>query len=128
MRLTGFFGAELNNITFAGERGAVEQTVAAFQSYERDDRRIRALDAAGDLRGAIAFDVGTAAGQSNADFARYDAALRSVIDINQRAFDAAVSDGAGRLAGWTWQLPALAALLVVGLVVAGCWPRLAEYR
>ncbi|MFC0435400.1 hypothetical protein [Kutzneria buriramensis] len=128
VKLTGFFGTELNNITFAGERGAAEQTVAAFQAYERDDRRIRALDTAGDLHGAIAFDVGTAAGQSNADFARYDAALKSVIDINQRAFDAAIGDGDGRLTGWTWQLPALAALLVAGLVVAGCWPRLAEYR
>ena len=124
VRFTGFFGTELNNITFTGERGAAEQTLAAYQTYERDDRHIRALNAAGDQRGAITFDVG----QSNADFGRYDAALKTVIDINQRSFDAAIRDGDGQLAGWTWQLPALGALLVVGLTAAGVWRRLAEYR
>ena len=37
----GYFGAEFRNITFAGERAAAEQTLAAYQVYERDDRHIR---------------------------------------------------------------------------------------
>jgi len=128
VRIGGFFGTELNNITFTGERAAAERTLAAYQAYQTDDRRIRALDGAGDLHRAIAFDVGTAAGQSNADFAGYDSALKTLIDINQRAFGTAMRDGNDELDGWTWLIPGVGALLVVGLVVAGTRPRLAEYR
>ena len=111
-----------------GRRDVTTSSEAAYQAYQADDRRIRALDGAGDLHGAIAFDVGTAAGQSNADFAGYDSALKTLIDINQRAFDTAIRDGNYELDAWTWLIPVVGSLLVVGLVVVGTRPRLAEYR
>jgi hypothetical protein len=127
IRVTGYFGTELRNITFAGERAAAEQTLAAYQAYQRDDRTIRDK-ARTDPRGAIAFSTATAPGNSNYDFARYDDALSGLIDINQRAFDDAIGAGAQALDGWTGLLPYGAAGLIVALVIAGVWPRLAEYR
>lgn len=127
VRFGGLYGTGLRNITFAGERAAAERTLTAYQAYEHDDRKIRALANAGDLRGAIAFDTGYAAGQSNADFGRYDAALTGWIRINQDAFDGAVRAGRDDLAGWT-VIPVVLVVAVAGLIIAGIRPRLAEYR
>ena len=124
----GYFGAEFRNITFAGERAAAEQTLAAYQVYERDDRHIRALNRSADLRAAIAFDTSYAPGNSNWAFTQYDNALAGLIAINQRAFTRAISTGQQDMNGWTDYIPAGSAILVIILVLAGVRPRLAEYR
>jgi hypothetical protein len=122
----GYLGAEFNNITFPGERAAAHKTLLAYQVYERDDRVLRAL-AKGNLPAAVAFDIGTAATQSDGAFNRYDAALSSVIAINSRGFTAAVADGQGGV-GWDVGFPAGAAVILTLLLLAGVLPRLAEYR
>jgi hypothetical protein len=96
--------------------------------YQRDDRRIRALNRGGDLGGAIAFDTSYAQGNSNWAFAQYDNALTALIAINQRAFDGAVSAGQHDINGWAGPIPAAAVALIAVLVMAGVRPRLAEYR
>ena len=103
VRFGGYLGAEFRNITFPGERAAAVRTLLAYQVYERDDRVLRAL--AKSSPAAVAFDIGTAASQSDGAFNRYDAALSSVIAINSRAFAAAVGDGQGG-AGWDVGFPA----------------------
>jgi hypothetical protein len=123
----GYLGAEFRNITFPGERAAAQKTLAAYQVYERDDRHIRALNRAGNLSGAIAFDTSYARGNSNYAFEQYDKALVSVIGINQRAFAAAIQAGQQGVRGWTGLIPAGAVVLIIILVVAGVRPRLAEY-
>jgi hypothetical protein len=128
VRFGGYFGVEFRNITFAGERAAAERTLAAYQVYQRDDRRIRALNRSGDLRAAIAFDTSYAPGNSNWAFTQYDNALTGLIAINQRAFTGAISAGQQDMNGWTSYIPAGAAILVIVLVLAGIRPRLAEYR
>ena len=82
----GYLGEEFRNITFPGERAAAELALAAYQVYERDDRRLRALKQTGNLRPAIAFDTSYAAGNSNWAFTRYDRALVTLAAINQRGF------------------------------------------
>jgi hypothetical protein len=82
----------------------------------------------GDLRDAIEFDTGTALGYSTYNLGQYDEALGNLIAIKQQVFNQAVSDGTGALTGWANILPALVALLIVGLVGVGVWPRLVEYR
>jgi hypothetical protein len=124
----GYLGAEFRNITFPGERAAAEKTLAAYQVYERDDRRIRALNHSGNLGAAIAFDTSYARGNSNWAFEQYDNALVSVIAINQHAFNTAIEAGWRGVRGWTGLIPAGAAVLVIALVIAGIRPRLAEYR
>ena len=128
VRFGGYFGVEFRNITFVGERAAAEQTLAAYQVYERDDRHIRALNRSGDLRAAIAFDTSYAPGNSNWAFTQYDNALVGLIAINQRAFTGAISAGQQDMNGWTGYIPAGAAILIIILVLAGIRPRLAEYR
>lgn len=124
----GYLGAEFRNITFTGEQAAAWKTLLAYQVYQRDDRRLRALNAEGNVRGAIAFDTSYAPGQSNWAFSQYDNALVSVININQRAFSQAIQAGQQGLSGWTGVIPIGAAVLILLLVLLGVRPRLAEYR
>lgn len=126
VRFGGYLGAEFRNITFPGERAAAVRTLLAYQVYERDDRVLRAL-AKSNRPAAVAFDIGTAASQSDWAFNRYDAALSSIIAINSRAFTAAVLDGEGG-AAWDVGFPAGVAVVLVLLLLAGVRPRLAEYR
>ena len=127
VRFGGYLGAEFRNITFPGERQAAFAALLAFQRYERDDRTLRAL-AARNLAAAVAYDIGTAPGQSDGAFNQYDAALSAVIAVNSSAFTGAVRDGEDGAAGWDLGFPALGLVLLAGLAVAGVRPRLAEYR
>jgi hypothetical protein len=122
----GYLGAEFRNITFPGERAAAVRTLLAYQAYERDDHELRTLVAT-NLPAAVAFDIGTAPGQSDGAFNAYSAALSSVIAINEDAFTTAVTAGEGGEA-WNGALPAAAAALLAALVLLGVRPRLAEYR
>jgi hypothetical protein len=123
----GFLGTEFRNITFPGERAAAETTLLRYQTYQLDDRQIRALAAQGRLADAVAFCTSYAPGASNAAFSQYDDALAALIAINQHAFDRAISDGENGLQGWVLSLWA-GAFLVMVLVGVGIWPRLREYR
>lgn len=123
----GFLGDEFRNITFPGERAAAERTLAAYRIYQADDRRIRTLATSGHLTEAIAYDAGSARGDSDGAFDQYDTALTGLIAINSRAFDRISAGGAaGALPVPGGEAGAM--LLVAALSVAGLRPRLAEYR
>jgi hypothetical protein len=127
VRFGGYLGAEFRNITFPGERAAAVRTLLAYQVYERDDRKLRAT-AKTDLAAAVAFDIGTAPGQSDAAFNTYDADLSKVIAINSAAFADAIQAGQGDTATGNLAIPAVGAALLAALVLAGVRPRLAEYH
>ncbi|WP_280665255.1 MULTISPECIES: hypothetical protein [unclassified Kitasatospora] len=124
----GFLGEELRNITFPGEQAAADRALTTFQTYQVDDRRIRALRDQGRLKDAVTFDTGTAAGQSNADFDRFSQALGDVLGINQRAFDGAVAGADADLGTGTAAMGALALAAALALITLGVRPRLREYR
>lgn len=149
VRFGGYLGTEFRNITFTGERAAATKALLAYQVYERDDRRLRALAAGGDamadgngasgagaiasggrarLDQAIAFDIGTSPGQSDWAFSNWNAALGSLIAINENAFTAAIAVGTSTGSGWTGVIPAVGVVVIAGLTVAGTWRRIAEYR
>jgi hypothetical protein len=123
----GFFGTEFRNVTFAGERAAAETTLQRYQTYQLDDRRIRALVSAGRLSDAIAFCTSHHPGDSNYAFDQYDQALAALIAINTDAFAHAVADGERELDGWTPGLLAGCAV-ILALTITGVRRRLAEYR
>jgi hypothetical protein len=127
LRFSGEFRRELDNITFTGERAAAEKTVDAYVAYQRDDRKIRALLAAGREREAVEFCMGWGAGTSNAHFGQWMAALDAVTDINRAHFSSSVAAGRSELTG---QLPWACGLLLlaIGLTGLGLRPRLAEFR
>lgn len=125
---TGFFGTELRNITFSGERAAAEATLAAYQLWQQDDRHMRSMVASGDLTGATKFEINNTPGNGFYDFNQYDIALFDLIQVNQVAFDSAVSNADSSVSGWTAAIPTIAGLLIIGLIGLGLWPRIAEYR
>ncbi|MEY9843361.1 hypothetical protein [Streptacidiphilus sp. MAP5-3] len=124
---TGYYGDEFRNITFPGERAAAEKTLLAYQAYERDDRKIRALVQAGHLEQAIAYCTSLAPGGSNADFNAHDAALQALIGINESAYESVSKSGADSAGADEWILVGGMAVVVL-LLGAGAWPRLKEFR
>jgi hypothetical protein len=125
---TGYLADELRNITFPGEASAADQVLLDFQAYQQDDRTIRSLRAQGRLADAVAFDTGTGAHQSDADFNKLSDSFEQVIAINQKAFDQAVGQTDSDLGTATVvELVLLVggALVLTGLAVR---PRLREYR
>ncbi len=127
VRFGGYLGTEFRNITFPGERAAAVKALLAYQVYERDDRKLRAM-AKVNLNSAIMFDVGTSPGQSDWAFNNWDSALTSVITINQDAFAAAVRQGGDDGSGWNGLIPGLAVAAIAVLTIAGVRRRLAEYH
>lgn len=122
----GYFGTELKNITFPGEQQAARQLLAAYQTYELDDRKLRQKIST-DLSEAIRYDTSPAPEDSDGAFNAYTAALQAVTDINTKAFADSVSSGLHQTDPWPW-IPLGAAAAVVALAIAGVRPRLAEYR
>ncbi|MFJ9610447.1 hypothetical protein ACIRS1_29305 [Kitasatospora sp. NPDC101176] len=123
----GYLGDELRNITFSGEQDAAERVLAAFQQYQRDDRKIRELNAQGRLKEAVTFNTGLNPGQSNADFGVLSAALEDNQAINQRAFEGAVADGDDDLDATTAGLGAAVLAAALALTALGVRPRLREF-
>jgi len=124
--VTGLFADELRNVTFRGEREAATRMVLAFAEYDRIDGDIRALERRGEHDKAVDLCIGGGAHQSNAAFKRFDDALRAVVDVNHREFDAVIDQGTGALAVATYLGP-VASILIALLALLGIRPRLREY-
>jgi hypothetical protein len=125
--IKGFIGVELNNITYPGEREAALDLLRTFVDYLEIDRKIRDLERAGRHAEAFALCVGTAPGQSDWAFARFDKALLKVLDINERAFSGQVEGAFAYLAWVQWAL-GFVALAIAALCWIGLQPRIREYR
>jgi hypothetical protein len=126
--VTGYLGTELRNITFPGEAQAAYNTVAAFNTYVQDDATIRSDAESGNLGAAVAFDIGTQAGQSNHAFNAYMTDLSGVIQINDRYFASAITAGHGDLGVETWTLMIVGELLLLLFIGQAGYLRLREYR
>jgi hypothetical protein len=123
----GLLGAELENVTFAGECPAAAQTYRTLSNYLDIDTKIRALESAGQRDAAIVVNVGVKPGESNYAFDLFDKSLGKVIAINQKAFEAAVAEADQYLDPLPW-LIGVGGLLVALFAVLGLRPRLNEYR
>lgn len=124
----GFLGDEERNITFPGEQQAADQVLSEFRTYQQDDHQIRVLQGQGRLADAIAFDTGTAVGQSDGDFSKLSDAFDQVIAINQNAFDRAVRQSDDALGAGAATVCALLLAGALALTVLAVRPRLREYR
>ena len=123
---TGLFAKELSNITFKGEHDAAVAMVVAFGKYQTIDEQIRSLERAGKHDRAVDLCIGTGSDQSNAAFDRFDRALRAVVDINRKEFDAIIERGTAEL-NLATALGPLASLAIAVLALLGFRPRLREY-
>jgi len=124
--IKGFIGAELNNITYPGEREAALELLRTFVDYVDIDRKIRDLERAGRHAEAFALCTGTAPGQSDWAFQRFDKALVKVLDINERFFATQVASAFSYLAWMPWVSP-FVALAIAALSWLGLQPRIREY-
>jgi hypothetical protein len=124
---TGLLGAELENVTFAGECTAAAQTYRTLSTYLDIDTKIRVLESAAQRDAAIAVNVGVKPGESNYAFDLFDQSLGKVIAINQQAFEAAVAQADQYLGPLPW-LIGIGGVLVALFAFLGLRPRLNEYR
>ncbi|MFF5259291.1 hypothetical protein ACFY4C_10130 [Actinomadura viridis] len=127
-RFLGFLGREAVHGGLAGQPDAYAEVLKTYRVFQQSDSRVRALVDAGQSGRAIEARLGGDAGfSSDRDFAAYDAALQKLIGIHGEAFKKAVRDGDAGTRGWDVVIP-VAGLVLIGLVLAGVRPRLAEYR
>jgi len=127
-QVNGYLNTELHNITFSGEGQAAQAAAQDYQAYLVDDGKIRSDAGGGSLAAAVALDIGTQTGQSNADFNTYMTALGRVIQINTAQFDAAVSAGQSDSGGNAWAELVIGELLLLVSVLQAGYLRLREYR
>ncbi|HEY9711542.1 MAG TPA: hypothetical protein V6D48_25260, partial [Oculatellaceae cyanobacterium] len=123
---TGYLADELMNITFPGEREAAIATLKTFGIYFNIDKEIRQLEQSGRHESAIALCVGTNPGQSNWAFTEFLKANNQAFDINQKAFDEAVTQGFKDMDGFEISTPVVAVLVGL-LTLFGLRSRLKEY-
>jgi hypothetical protein len=123
----GLLGAELLNVTFAGECAAAANAYRTLADYLDIDGKIRDFDATGQRDAAIALNVGVKPGDSNFAFDLFDKVLGKIIDINQSAFESSIATAEQDLAPLPWIIAIVGALTVL-LAFGGLRPRLNEYR
>jgi hypothetical protein len=124
----GDFATVLNQVDQPGERAATVKLLFAFQNYQSDDQALHVLADTGDIYTTIQFDISTDQFDSDWAFQTYDTALTNLTRINQQGFDDAIGAARSEVSGWTLVIPGLTALLVIGLLLLGLWPRVTEYR
>ncbi|MFI0354039.1 hypothetical protein [Actinomadura sp. 9N407] len=125
----GFLGREADYGSLPGQPKAYRMALQRYSAFQQSDSRVRALVRAGQRDRAIAARLGggTSGFSSDRDFTAYDASMQQLFAIHRKAFDQAVADGDKGIRGWNAGVP-LAGLLIIGLVLVGIRPRLAEYR
>ncbi len=124
--LKGFLGDELNNLTFEGEREAAADTLRYWGEYVGLDGEIRKLENAGQHDKAVALCTGNNPGQSNFAYTQFDDALEKTLNINQKEFDANLTEARAILRPFD-ALNFVVLLLIVGAAFVGLLPRLREY-
>ena len=116
-----YLDAELKNITFEGEREAANDTDRFFKEFLGADQEIRRTKTVGKKDAAIALCL------DGAPFQAFDEALGRTLDINQKAFHAAVLEGEHILE--YFQTKAVLACLAIALLsLVGLLGRIQEYR
>lgn len=126
-KFEGFLSDELNNITFDGEKEAADDALKCWAKYVDIDKEIRSLEYDSKLSSAISLNVGEASGQSDYEFAQFDASLGKAIDINQANFDYSM-DSAYRTLGIFPYATLAFLILIILLSMFGLRPRLEEYK
>lgn len=125
--LGGSLVAALRNVTYPDERTALLRAARALADYAEIDAQIRRLAAKGQRDEAVRLCLSHEVGGSNGAYQRLTEALERALEVNQTQFDAALARGTSAAQALQtlgrWQ-----AVLLLGLVLAGLWPRWIEYR
>jgi hypothetical protein len=128
----GFYGEEARRIAARGQSESLGTLLSRYVRSQRNDRGVRRLADAGKRSEAAGghMDAGRNPDLSflpHASFRTHDEGLAARISSHQYVVDRTVMDAEGALRPWPWLLPG-SFLAIAALVVAGVWPRLAEFR
>jgi hypothetical protein len=110
-----------------GEPGSGDEVRERWLGYQRDHAKIVALADAGQSAAAVDALTGIKRGEAAFDFYYYDVAIGQIATDRKQSFDVAFQDAEELLTGWS-VIPIVVLGIVILLVPAGTWPRLAEYR
>jgi hypothetical protein len=124
-KLGGLYGQEARR-----DRAAIGGLLARYRDYQRMDEKIRRLAAAGRPAAAARARMDPDPDLSylpHTTFREHDGALGALISKRRNVLDQAVATGHAELEVWAWLLPA-AVPVAAGLIIAGVWRRLAEFR
>jgi hypothetical protein len=125
--LSGFFGTAMNNITFAGEREALIETISTFGQYLDIDTQIRQLERSGKYAEAIRLCIGYNPGQSNFAFDKFKDAHQKLQEINQKQMNKAIDQGFQDISGF--EIKAVVAAVTISVLAAlGMGDRIKEYE
>ncbi|MYS18938.1 hypothetical protein GA0115240_10209 [Streptomyces sp. DvalAA-14] len=111
----------------AAERPAYQDVLARYGHFRADDRRLRALKAAGNTDGAATVLTEVGRGDVAFDFWDFATTLDTLAGRQLAEFSAHAADARGSLDGWP-AVPAGALGLAGVLVLLAVRPRFAEYR
>ncbi|WP_233525828.1 hypothetical protein [Actinomadura spongiicola] len=124
----GLYGVAAAEAAARGRRESVDSLVARFRDYQEHDRHVRTLARGGDRQTAAEAHMDPRWRYlPHPTFREHDAGLGALVDRRQLVVDHTVRSGERALRPWPWLLP-VSGLAIAALVVAGVWPRLAEYR
>jgi hypothetical protein len=123
----GFLSDALKNMTSPEERAAAETALKQWVKYVELDKQVRNLEYDSKHKEAIALSVGDGAGQSNHEFAKFDAALGEIISINQASFDSHINSAFKVLNVFPY-ITAAFLLSIITACILGLKARMDEYR
>jgi hypothetical protein len=128
----GFYGEEARRIAVHGRPESLETLLSRYVDSQHNDRRVRRLAAAGKLGEAAKAHLDTdpnpgLSARPHPSFRRHDEGLAARISRHQYVVDRTIMNAERALRAWPWLLPG-SFLAITALVVAGVWPRLAEFR
>jgi hypothetical protein len=121
----GFFGEALDNVTFSGEREALEAMTAGFRAYYELDRQLRTQSRKTDNASQQAA-IAMATGGADQAFDRFDSAVQRATAINRLVFEQVLREGDQGLRRAELFDP-LFALSIALLGFLGLRPRIREY-
>lgn len=126
-KFEGYLSDALSNTTFEGEKAAVSSTLLQWVKYVDINKEIRNLEYDSRHSEAINLAVGNAAGQSNYEFAKFDAALGDILKINQDNFDSNISSAFRTLKIFPFITAGLLAIIIAACTL-GMKARIDEYK
>jgi hypothetical protein len=126
LQFKGLLGDAWRDVTFPGEREALQEALRAWAWFVVSDLHIRAAERTGRHDAAIEWATGTKPGDTVWAFTQFEQAMDKVIAVNQQEFDTAINRALGRLA-YGELIDIVAALVIAGLAWLALWPRVGEY-
>jgi hypothetical protein len=123
----GYLSDAFRNLSSVDDKAAAASALQQWAKYVDLDKQIRNLEYDSRHGEAINLAVGEASGQSNYEFAKFDALLGNAIKINQDNFDSSITSAFKTLNIFPYITTSLLVLVIAACVI-GMKARMDEYK